>query len=84
MAVTQRLLGHKTVEMTAKHYTRLAVEDVRAAIEARAGMGAGRELRADGREHNYHAILLASLWTERRAALSLTMSPSNIPARRSG
>jgi integrase len=36
MAVTQRLLGHKTVEMTAKHYTRLEVEDVRAAIEGRA------------------------------------------------
>jgi integrase len=33
MAVTQRLLGHKTVEMTAKHYTRLEVEDVRAAME---------------------------------------------------
>ena len=43
MAVTQRLLGHKTVEMTARHYTRLEVEDVRAAIEGREGMGAGRE-----------------------------------------
>jgi integrase len=44
MAVTQRLLGHKTVEMTAKHYTRLEVEDVRAAIEGRAGPGAAREV----------------------------------------
>ncbi len=43
MAVTQRLLGHKTVEMTAKHYTRLEVEDVRAAIEGRVGPAAGRE-----------------------------------------
>jgi site-specific recombinase XerD len=43
MAVTQRLLGHKTVELTAKQYTRLEVEDVRAAIEGRAGTGAGRE-----------------------------------------
>jgi len=42
MAITQRLLGHKTVEMTAKHYTRLEVEDVREAIEGRAGPDAGR------------------------------------------
>jgi integrase len=43
MAVTQRLLGHATVEMTARHYTRLEVEDVREAMEGRAGPGAGRE-----------------------------------------
>jgi hypothetical protein len=29
--------------LTAKHYTRLQVEDVRAAFEGRAGPGAGRE-----------------------------------------
>lgn len=43
MAVTQKLLGHATVDMTARHYTRLEVEDLRAAIEGRAGPGAGRD-----------------------------------------
>jgi integrase len=43
MAVTQKLLGHATVEMTARHYTRLGVEDVREAIE-------GGQARVEGRE----------------------------------
>lgn len=43
MAVRQLLLGHQTIEMTARHYTRLEVEDLRAAIEVRAGQGSGRE-----------------------------------------
>jgi integrase len=46
IAVTPRLLGHQTADLTAKHYTRLEVEDVRAAIEGRTGPGAGREATA--------------------------------------
>jgi integrase len=42
MTVTQKLLGHATVEMTARHYTRLGVEDVREAIE---GVGEPRRGR---------------------------------------
>ena len=44
LAITQKVLGHATVQMTARIYTHLGVDDLRAALEA-AGHAARRRQR---------------------------------------
>jgi hypothetical protein len=34
ITTTQRILGHSTVEMTAKHYTDVGLDEMRAAVES--------------------------------------------------
>jgi site-specific recombinase XerD len=46
VAVTAKLLGHSTVEMTLKHYTKLDLADLRHAVETNAPGGNRREQSA--------------------------------------